>query len=659
MSDDILEAKRRLPLPDLMGQVGLGEHALKSAHCPFHDDKHESFSTWQNPEGLWFWKCHAGCGQGDEITFLEKHKGITNSDAIREFLLMTSVSGKKTWRLKVKETNEQTFNSRSCVDAFTDKHAEQIAAWRGYSLSFVKELRDNGQIGIYKGLVAFPVHNDGKIVGTHYRLKDGTWRYFPEGIDAAPLVFGDLPPGKPVHVFESTWDGLDYMDKTGERDQVIIARGTGNAKLAAALIPQGSTCYVWTQNDKGGADFEKALVANSRGTVKRVTTPAEFKDLNTWTLLRTKAGATREELREELRAAVKNAEVICEAPTSYPSRNAEAARDFQAEIKSADAAKREAPATRPRIAKLKKPEEPVSFEQWRDVIEANFPALVRPAEIGLCVVSQLLLNDVCNPFALAYVDVPASGKTITLNFFDGPAELTYTTDNFTPASFVSHATNVKREELGNIDLLPRIRYRTLIIRELGSIFGAKEDDLIKSLGILTRVLDGEGLETDSGVHGRRGYKGDYLFMLLAGTLPIPPRVFKIMGNFGSRLFFLCLHTPDENDDELIAQNKGTDRKLKERESRRATENFLRTLWATNPTGIIWNKADDPDDCLLVIARCARLLARLRGAINVWLSEGEGGEKLSHTVPAIEKPRRINCLFYNLARSARADMRTAA
>jgi len=161
------------------------------------------------------------------------------------------------------------------------------------------------------------------------------------------------------------------------------------------------------------------------------------------------------------------------------------------------------------------------------------------------------------------------------------------------------------------------------------------------------------------VHGRRGYKGDYLFMLLAGTPPIPPRVFKIMGNFGSRLFFLCLHTPDENDDELIAQNKGTDRKLKERESRRATENFLRTLWATNPTGIIWNKADDPDDCLLVIARCARLLARLRGAINVWLSEGEGGEKLSHTVPVIEKPRRINCLFYNLARSARADMQTAA
>ena len=303
---------------------------------------------------------------------------------------------------------------------------------------------------------------------------------------------------------------------------------------------------------------------------------------------------------------------------------------------------------RPRVAKLKRPEQPCTIDQWHAVIRKHFPALLRPAEVCLSVVAQLLLNDVSNPFALALVDVPASGKTITLNFFDGSAELTYTTDNFTPAAFVSHASNVKREDLENVDLLPRIRYRTLIVRELGSIFGAKDDDLIKSFGILTRVLDGEGLETDSGVHGKRGYKGDYPFMLLAGTPPIPPRVFKIMGNFGSRLFFLALHTPEENDDDLIAQNRGADRKSKEVACKKATENFLCTLWAENPSGIAWNKAADPDDCLRVIARCARLLAALRGAINVWHTD-EGGERLSHNVPVIEKPLRINCLLYNLAR----------
>lgn len=245
-----------------------------------------------------------------------------------------------------------------------------------------------------------------------------------------------------------------------------------------------------------------------------------------------------------------------------------------------------------RIAKLTPPVEPVTFEQWREVIAANFSALVRPAEVCLSVIAQLLLNDVSNPFALALVDVPSSGKTITLNFFSGTQELIYTSDNFTPAAFVSHASNVKREDLDKVDLLPRIRYRTLIVRELGSIFGAKDDDLMKSLGILTRVLDGEGLETDSGVHGKRGYKGDYVFMLLAGTPPIAPRVFKVMGNFGSRLFFLTLHTPTETDDELIAQNLGTDRKQRENICKAATEGFLRTLWASNPAGVTWEKAGD-------------------------------------------------------------------
>jgi hypothetical protein len=306
------------------------------------------------------------------------------------------------------------------------------------------------------------------------------------------------------------------------------------------------------------------------------------------------------------------------------------------------------PAERPRVARVDAPDEPVRLEQWRDTIEANFPSLVRPAEVCLSVVAQLLINDVSNPFALALVDVPSSGKTITLNFFAGEKELTYTSDNFTPAAFVSHASNVKREDLGKVDLLPRIRHRTLIVRELGSVFGAKDDDLIKSFGILTRVLDGEGLQTDSGVHGQRGYQGDYVFMLLAGTPPIPPRVFKVMANYGSRLFFLALHTPDEEEDDLIAQNLGEDRKCKEEACKAITGDYLRTLWAANPNGITWNKADDSKECLRVIAKCARLLAHLRGAINVW-SVGDDGEKLSHSVPIIEKPNRINCLFYNLSR----------
>jgi len=51
------EAKRRLPLPELMAREGLGEQAKKSAHCPFHHDEHESFSVFKGDDNFWLWKC--------------------------------------------------------------------------------------------------------------------------------------------------------------------------------------------------------------------------------------------------------------------------------------------------------------------------------------------------------------------------------------------------------------------------------------------------------------------------------------------------------------------------------------------------------------------------------------------------------------------------
>jgi 5S rRNA maturation endonuclease (ribonuclease M5) len=300
----------------------------------------------------------------------------------------------------------------------------------------------------------------------------------------------------------------------------------------------------------------------------------------------------------------------------------------------------------PRVVRVESPQTPTTIVEWREVTARNFPTLTCPAEVCASVVTQLLLNDVANPFALVLLDVPSSGKTITENFFDVPL-LSYTTDHFTPASLVSNASNVKREELSKVDMLPRIRYKTLIVRDLAPIFGAKEDSLLEMVGRLTRALDGEGLETDSGVHGQRGYKGDYLFMMLAGSTPLSPRVYKVLGTLGSRLFFLQLHSETKSHRQLIAQNRGKDRREKERLCREATDSLLRTLWASNPNGIDWNKEGDPEDCLLVVARCAELLASLRGTFQTWKTDYD--DSIGHSIPVIEQPDRINCLLYNLAR----------
>lgn len=291
------------------------------------------------------------------------------------------------------------------------------------------------------------------------------------------------------------------------------------------------------------------------------------------------------------------------------------------------------------------------FIIWSEEIYMQFPELLRSAEIALSVFCQLKINDIKNPFALVFVDVPSSGKTIALNMFSSLSDLVYTTDNFTPASFVSHAANVPKKKLSEVDLLPKIKGKVLIVRDLATIFGEREEDLLKNLGVLTRVLDGEGLELDSGLHGKRGYKGDYNFMLLAGSTPIPPRVWKMSGNLGSRLFFSQIRSTEKEEDELANQLVKSTWLQKQQICQKVTENFIGLILEEYLTGIDWNKSKDSMSLLKIISRCAKLLARLRAPINVWEEKWTKDEKESYlyTEPVIEKPDRINQLLYNLAR----------
>lgn len=298
-----------------------------------------------------------------------------------------------------------------------------------------------------------------------------------------------------------------------------------------------------------------------------------------------------------------------------------------------------------RIYKFDKPEIDVSFEDWKKVINENFPDLIFPAEVCGSVISQILIKDITNPSAIILVDSPSSGKTITLNLFTDIPELTYPTDKFTPASFVSNAVNVKPDRLPEIDLLPRIKYKALIIRDMATFFSKGDDDLNSSLGILTRLLDGEGLITESGTHGQRGYSGEFLFMLLAGSTPIRQKIWKMMGNYGARLFFLKMHSKDKTEKELIDQLRTLSYKEKESVCRKVTKNTIKKLWLKNPDGINWDKTKDKEEHMVVITKCARILAKLRGVVNVWKDEFD----YSYSQPTIERPDRINQLFYNLVR----------
>ncbi|MCJ7459874.1 MAG: hypothetical protein MUP17_12940 [candidate division Zixibacteria bacterium] len=269
----------------------------------------------------------------------------------------------------------------------------------------------------------------------------------------------------------------------------------------------------------------------------------------------------------------------------------------------------------------------------------------------LSVIATLLLEDITNPCGLNILDSPSTNKTTVLSFFDVEG-ITYKSDSFTPASFVSHSSNVKEKELPKIDLLPRIQYKCLIIPELGPVFQKRREDLIENISVLTRVFDGQGLETDSGVRGRRGYKGDYLFAWLGASTPFDFRVWNIMGKFGSRLLFLTVNDDSSNGSRINKVMAGlTDiqsYKLKAQRCKQVVSDFLEFLWR-NTGGvrkIQWDRAKDNQSLIEVIAKLSNLVAIARSTVSVWR---EQQTDYNYNQPIIEHPFRLSSILYNLAR----------
>jgi len=74
----IQEIKRRLSLENLLEIYNVKKgHTAKTYHCPFHEDKNPSFSITETG-----WKCFTGCGNGDQISFIEKIENIHFEEAL-------------------------------------------------------------------------------------------------------------------------------------------------------------------------------------------------------------------------------------------------------------------------------------------------------------------------------------------------------------------------------------------------------------------------------------------------------------------------------------------------------------------------------------------------------------------------------------------------
>ena len=291
------------------------------------------------------------------------------------------------------------------------------------------------------------------------------------------------------------------------------------------------------------------------------------------------------------------------------------------------------------------PEIPTSQEDWdarglkmakvQATLGEHFPDLWRAVEAGLAACATLCLEDNVNPTALIYVGAASAGKTTAAYMFEGHP-MTYRTDDVTGASLVSHASQRSKEQLKKIDLLPTITDKVMLTPEMASFFRGKQEELEGKYRKWQVALDGQGIQTNSGTHGSRGYKGLHLFVWLGCTTPLSPYVWRVMSTLGSRLFFFDLskgRSRTEND--VIQSRKDSAYSQKRDMCRVVVHEYLTEIFQNGVRSVPWDPSADDDLTMRGIYRLAQLLSI--------------GRANADDPSSIEEPERAFTVLTNLAR----------
>jgi len=278
-------------------------------------------------------------------------------------------------------------------------------------------------------------------------------------------------------------------------------------------------------------------------------------------------------------------------------------------------------------------------------IHKNFPdspQMIDATLTCLAVMDTLLISGLSHCIGLNLVGPSASSKSAVLSFFVGLI-ITLRVDNFTSRAFVTHYAGISREELEKIDLLSKLPGKCMIISDLAPLFTSSMEDLIQNIGVLTRIFDGQGYQSASGVYGMRGYTGRLIFSWLGATTPLPYRVWEALNRLGSRFVFLNMGEQVSSKDGLVGMLREGDLGGKVDNCSAVIREFMEALWKLHGgTGNVkWDTKADDKNLLIEISKMAIDVVNWRGIIQ---REDETG----HNPPLIESPQRLVSTLYYIA-----------
>lgn len=289
----------------------------------------------------------------------------------------------------------------------------------------------------------------------------------------------------------------------------------------------------------------------------------------------------------------------------------------------------------------------------KSVVMENFPSLWPLTHAYLAATASICWSDFPLPVTMIAMGPSGSGKTEPMGWImRSGLDQFLRVDAFTPASFVTHSPNVKRTDLGKMDLLPRMKNRCLCTKELAPLFAGREDELRVRFAQLTSVLDGEGLVTASGTQGTRGYGEPIVFSWLGATTPPSKKIFALMAALGTRLFFFStdFERPTSLDYSAIIRGTGLQQSVKRAACQSATAEFVARLFKSVPVrSLEFARITITDAVGDTIGLYCSALSRLRGAVNLF--EGNGDESERYGTPSVEHGWRAAQVLAALAKGS--------
>lgn len=97
---------------------GRGVGNTISVRCPFHSDRSPSFTIWLDSNR---WKCHAGCGHGDQIDLVGTALHIKNKEAIKLLADKLGLSNDEKEQQRIKEKVDAKKADRYLVQDYKEQ----------------------------------------------------------------------------------------------------------------------------------------------------------------------------------------------------------------------------------------------------------------------------------------------------------------------------------------------------------------------------------------------------------------------------------------------------------------------------------------------------------------------------------------------------------